>query len=61
MLLLGLIEPLANSLKAPEGDHANLLLSSGKDNRTIVWDPNTSEMLCELPASARWTFDVQVR
>ena len=38
---------------------ANLLLSSGKDNRTIVWDPHTSEMLCELPASSRWTFDVQ--
>ena len=38
---------------------ANLLLSSGKDNRTIVWDPTTAEVLCELPASSRWTFDVQ--
>ena len=37
----------------------NLLISSGKDNRTLCWDPATGEVLCELPPSANWTFDVQ--
>jgi len=36
----------------------NLLISSGKDNRTLCWDPGTGEVLCELPPSANWTFDV---
>jgi protein transport protein SEC31 len=38
---------------------SGLLLSSGKDNRTLCWDPNVGELLCELPAADRWTFDVQ--
>ena len=37
---------------------SNLLISSGKDNRTILWDPDTAEMLCDLPPAANWTFHV---
>ena len=37
---------------------SNLLISSGKDNRTILWDPETAEMLGELPPAANWTFHV---
>ena len=39
---------------------AALLLSSAKDNRTICWDVYTTEVMCELPASSNWNFDVQV-
>ncbi|ENH68404.1 Protein transport protein SEC31 [Fusarium oxysporum f. sp. cubense race 1] len=35
---------------------ADLLLSSGKDNRTIVWNPNTGERYGELPEVTNWTF-----
>jgi len=38
---------------------SSLLLSSGKDNRTICWDATSGEPLCELPASSNWNFDVQ--
>ena len=38
---------------------SNLLISSGKDNRTILWDPDTAEMLCDLPPAANWTFNVE--
>ena len=38
---------------------SDLLLSSGKDNRTIFWNPKTSEILGELPAKDNWIFDVQ--
>lgn len=38
-----------------------LLLSSAKDNRTVCWDVLTADVLCELPASTNWNFDVQVR
>ncbi|CED83601.1 wd40 repeat-like protein [Phaffia rhodozyma] len=34
----------------------DLLLSSGKDNRTILWNPQSSEMLGELPVSDNWVF-----
>ena len=37
---------------------ANLLISSGKDNRTIIWDPETAECLSELPPAANWNFHV---
>jgi len=40
-------------------DDANLLLSAGKDNRTICWDPSRGEVVSEMPASNNWTFDVQ--
>ena len=41
---------------------ASLLLSSGKDNRTLVWDPLVEEgpqsIVAELPASQNWVFEV---
>ncbi|XP_062409794.1 protein transport protein Sec31A isoform X2 [Sardina pilchardus] len=36
-----------------------LLLSCGKDNRILCWDPNTAEVLYELPTSSQWCFDIQ--
>lgn len=38
---------------------SRFLLSSGKDNRTLCWDTTTGEVLCEMPASQNWNFDVQ--
>ncbi|KAH6891117.1 hypothetical protein B0T10DRAFT_484478 [Thelonectria olida] len=35
---------------------SELLLSSGKDNRTIVWNPRTGERYGELPEVTNWTF-----
>jgi protein transport protein SEC31 len=36
-----------------------LLLTCGKDNRTLCWDTDAGEILAELPASSNWNFDVQ--
>ena len=36
-----------------------LLLTCGKDNRTLCWDTDAGEVLAELPASSNWNFDVQ--
>ncbi|CAL1287606.1 unnamed protein product [Larinioides sclopetarius] len=40
----------------------DLLLSCGKDNRILCWNPNSNvengEVLCELPAGSQWSFDV---
>uniref|UniRef100_A0A673JGH4 Protein transport protein Sec31A n=1 Tax=Sinocyclocheilus rhinocerous TaxID=307959 RepID=A0A673JGH4_9TELE len=36
-----------------------LLLSCGKDNRILCWNPNTAEVLYELPTSTQWCFDIQ--
>ncbi|WVR04848.1 hypothetical protein IAU60_001860 [Kwoniella sp. DSM 27419] len=41
--------------RAPEKD-ADLLLSCGKDNRTLCWNPQTGEIIGELPASNDWSF-----
>ncbi|KAK0544963.1 protein transport protein S31 [Tilletia horrida] len=38
---------------------SDLLASTGKDNRTILWNPNTGERVGELGASENWNFDVQ--
>ncbi|KAJ2728819.1 protein transport protein S31 [Coemansia sp. D1744] len=38
---------------------AGLLLSSGKDNRTICWDAAAGEIVGELPPAANWVYDVQ--
>lgn len=38
---------------------SNLLLSCGKDSRTLCLSPLTGAVTCELPASANWNFDVQ--
>ncbi|XP_072514145.1 protein transport protein Sec31A isoform X8 [Salminus brasiliensis] len=45
---------IAWSLADPE-----LLLSCGKDNRILCWNPNTAEILYELPTSSQWCFDIQ--
>jgi len=64
---------LASSpLKTLEGHHKgvlsvawcqadpDLLLSCGKDNRLLVWNPNSTagEIVAELPTSNQWSFDV---
>ena len=38
---------------------ADLLLSCGKDNRSICWNPQTCEIVGELPSSYNWSFEVQ--
>ena len=35
---------------------SDLLLSCGKDNRTIVWNPQTGERFGEFPEVTNWTF-----
>jgi protein transport protein SEC31 len=36
---------------------SDLLLSSGKDNRTIVWDTESGEPIGDLNHSSNWSFD----
>uniref|UniRef100_A0A2R5LKK4 Protein transport protein Sec31A n=1 Tax=Ornithodoros turicata TaxID=34597 RepID=A0A2R5LKK4_9ACAR len=40
----------------------DLLLSCGKDNRILCWNPNSSvsngELVCEIPTGNQWNFDV---
>ncbi|KAJ1938539.1 protein transport protein S31, partial [Linderina macrospora] len=38
---------------------SGLLLSSGKDNRTVCWNPLNGEIIGELPPSSNWVYDVQ--
>ncbi|OCU00219.1 hypothetical protein XELAEV_18005996mg [Xenopus laevis] len=45
---------IAWSLADPE-----LLLSSGKDSRILCSNPNTGEVLYELPTDTHWCFDMQ--
>ncbi|WVQ75849.1 hypothetical protein IAR50_005482 [Cryptococcus sp. DSM 104548] len=35
---------------------SDLLLSCGKDNRTLCWNPESGEVIGELPVSNDWTF-----
>ncbi|KAJ6498125.1 hypothetical protein C8R47DRAFT_319944 [Mycena vitilis] len=37
---------------------ADLLLSCGKDNRTLCWNPQTGDALGELPRAQNWAFQV---
>ncbi|KAF5853806.1 hypothetical protein GGP41_006610 [Bipolaris sorokiniana] len=37
----------------------NILLSCGKDNRTIAWNPHTGELLGEFPVVTNWTFQTR--
>ncbi|XP_050386312.1 protein transport protein SEC31 homolog B [Argentina anserina] len=37
---------------------SSYLLTCAKDNRTICWDTNSAEIVCELPAGTNWNFDV---
>ena len=38
---------------------AAMLLTCAKDNRTLCWNPSTGQILCELPSSTNWNFDVR--
>lgn len=38
---------------------ADLLLSCGKDSRTIAWNPQTGENIGELPAASNWAYQVE--
>ncbi|OAQ96504.1 hypothetical protein LLEC1_01378 [Akanthomyces lecanii] len=38
---------------------SSLLLSSGKDNKTMVWNPLTGERYGELPEVTNWTFQTR--
>ncbi|KAF9491062.1 hypothetical protein BDN71DRAFT_1453478 [Pleurotus eryngii] len=38
---------------------ADLLLSCGKDNRALCWNPQTSEIVGELPSASNWAFQVE--
>lgn len=38
---------------------SNILLSCGKDNRTIAWNPHTGEFLGEFPVVTNWTFSTR--
>ncbi|KAI9883809.1 MAG: hypothetical protein M1823_004419 [Watsoniomyces obsoletus] len=37
----------------------DLLLSCGKDNRTICWNPQTGDMYGEFPIVTNWTFETR--
>jgi len=37
----------------------DLLLSCGKDNRTLVWNPQTGEQYGEFPVVTNWTFQTR--
>ncbi|KZO91995.1 hypothetical protein CALVIDRAFT_567736 [Calocera viscosa TUFC12733] len=37
---------------------ADLLLSCGKDNRSLCWNPQVGEIIGELPSSNNWAFQV---
>ncbi|XP_024025815.1 protein transport protein SEC31 homolog B [Morus notabilis] len=39
-------------------NYSSYLLTCAKDNRTICWDTTSAEIVCELPASTNWNFDV---
>lgn len=38
---------------------ADLLISSGKDNRTLIWNPQTGEQYGEFPEVTNWTFQTR--
>ncbi|KAF2741082.1 hypothetical protein EJ04DRAFT_454513 [Polyplosphaeria fusca] len=38
---------------------SDILLSCGKDNRTIAWNPHTGETLGEFPVVTNWTFQTR--
>jgi protein transport protein SEC31 len=38
---------------------SDILLSCGKDNRTIAWNPHTGELLGEFPVVTNWTFQTR--
>ncbi|KAG6899933.1 hypothetical protein C0993_005235 [Termitomyces sp. T159_Od127] len=47
-----------SKILAGAGCDADLLLSCGKDNRALCWNPQTSEIIGELPSADNWAFQV---
>lgn len=41
------------------GQDTDLLLSCGKDNRNICWNPHTGDVLGEFPIVTNWTFQTR--
>ncbi|KAF9698357.1 hypothetical protein EKO04_003637 [Ascochyta lentis] len=39
---------------------SDILLSCGKDNRTIAWNPHSGEQLGEFPVVTNWTFQTRL-
>ncbi|KAI0999181.1 Protein transport protein [Podosphaera aphanis] len=37
----------------------NLLISCGKDNRTLLWNPKSGELLGEFPEASNWNFQTR--
>ncbi|KAL1264863.1 hypothetical protein QQF64_005218, partial [Cirrhinus molitorella] len=58
---LKVLEKHTRGILSISWSHADpeLLLSSGKDNRILCWNPNTGEVIYELPTANQWCFDVQ--
>ncbi|XP_023593358.1 protein transport protein Sec31A isoform X13 [Trichechus manatus latirostris] len=54
IIITGGILAIAWSMADPE-----LLLSCGKDAKILCSNPNTGEVLYELPTSTQWCFDIQ--
>ena len=38
---------------------SSMLLTCGKDNRTICWNPNSGQIMCDLPSGNNWNFDAR--
>lgn len=38
---------------------SDLLVSCGKDCRTLCWNPHSGEVIGEFPSSRNWAFEVQ--
>lgn len=41
------------------GQDSDILLSCGKDNRTIAWNPHTAQSYGEFPVVTNWTFQTR--
>lgn len=40
-------------------EDSDLLLSTGKDGRTLCWNPTSGDIVAEVAPSSNWSFDVQ--
>ena len=38
---------------------SSMLLTCGKDNRTVCWNPSTGQQMCDLPSGSNWNFDAR--
>lgn len=56
-ILSGHSEGVLNLAWCPKD--AEMLVSTGKDSRTMFWNPLTGALLGQLPARSNWTFEAQ--